>query len=496
MINPVDLDGTPTLRDIARPSIKLASKPTIVIAIPCGDKEDNTVLRCPTDQGGCGQKYWVPGTRSPLLVPIQFSLAKDKLITPLNTVIATLVQAGRLSGEARQIMTKEAIRMGAKYILYWDDDTLPPQQGLRTLYSFMERNPEAGAVSAVYTTRQAPIEPLIYRAHGEGAWWDFPMGDGAEPQPIFGAGAGFLLARVSSIVDTIEQLRKEHGEEIPIWADERIMPGDEPDMAMNMQVMIGHDIRFCRLLNMHGHPVYVHGEVLCKHLDIATQTMYEVPVDAPGRTMQRQKNINTKDYWDEVYGREGADSWRKYPEMFQRVAEEVPYGGAVAEFGCGPGIFGSMLTARRQVTYCGFDISEVAVMQCDARFLNASVFDLRNLEDDPINDCGRFYDLDAVIATEVLEHLDEATRTKFLQHIDFWKPDKFIFTVPNGTMPPERVPEHVENFDKALVRKICRPYTRNGWKLRIKKAGDGQHIVCVLERKDGKENASAEKEDR
>lgn len=277
-VNDVVLDGEPTLTHIQRPEIKLTSKPQLVIAIPCGDKDESTVLRCPEHLGGCGKSWVVPGVRVPLLVPARFMLQRDNLIKPLNTTVATVVEAGRLSAEARQIMTKKAIRLEAKYILYMDDDTLPPDQGLYKLHNFLERHPEVGAVSGVVTTRENPPEPVVYKAHGVGAWWDFPTGPGAIPQPVFATGAAFLLARISAIEDVIERMKEENGgEEVPIWADERCLPGENEELGKRTQIMFGHDVRFCRLLNMHDHPVYVHGDVLCGHLDVVQNEVYEMP---------------------------------------------------------------------------------------------------------------------------------------------------------------------------------------------------------------------------
>jgi GT2 family glycosyltransferase len=223
-------------------------------------------------------------------------LKRDNMIKPLNTTVATLVEAGRLSAEARQIMTKKAIRMGAEYILYMDDDTLAPDQGLYKLHNFMERHPEIGAISGVVTTREDPPEPVVYRAHGEGAWWDFPKGPGAIPQPVFATGAAFLLARLSAVQDVIDKMQEKNGgEEVPIWADERCLPGENEELGATTQIIFGHDVRFCRLLNMHGHPVYVHGDVQCGHLDAESNTVYEMPdkrMPIPEPETDRQPSVD------------------------------------------------------------------------------------------------------------------------------------------------------------------------------------------------------------
>lgn len=270
-------EDTPKIEVLRRPSIKLATHPQIIIAIPCGEKNVHTVFTCPSDKGGCGSTWLAPGKRAPNLVPIHFLLAHMNLQPPLNVTMSYMVESGRLSAEARQVMTNQALKMEeSKYILYWDDDVIPPAMGLYTLHNFMERNPTAGAVSGVYVTREDPCEPLIYKEHGTGAWWDFPMGETAKPQPIFGAGAGFLLARLEAIKDVTAKLG-----EVPIWADERTLAQDTTD-NVERNIMWGHDIRFCKLLNEHDWPVYVDGRVICDHVDISTGTVYKMPPDAPG----------------------------------------------------------------------------------------------------------------------------------------------------------------------------------------------------------------------
>jgi len=466
--NDVQLDGDAKLRQDRRPSIKLKSEPHIVVCMPVGDKHTSTVLTCPDEYGGCGKKWQAPGMRVPALVPVQWALAHMNLVTPLNTTMSYLVEWGRLSAEARQIMTQQAIRMGAKYILYWDDDTLPPPMGLYTLHNWMERHPEAGAISGVYTTREEPNEPLVYTAHGEGAAWDFPMGEGAEPVPIFGAGAGFLLARVEAIVDVQSKLP----EGTPIWADERTLPGHDPDNNRR-KVMWGHDVRFCKLLNEHDWPVYVHGQVMCTHLDIESQKMYAVPDDAPGLLMQQKRNINTQAYWNHLYGQEGLETWRQYPEMYDKVLNEIDTHQRVTELGCGMGVLAQKLVAIRGARYCGYDISDVAVEACKARFLDAERLDVQHVEIEHLKEP------EVVVATELMEHLDERVFHHVMQTIHDSKAKKFIFTVPDNCMGPDQVPEHTALFNKELVAERMGRY--KGWDLRIGKA-DANHLICVMER--------------
>jgi len=472
--NDVVLDGEAKISAHRRASIKLKGTPHIVVCLPVGPTKQQHVLECPEGGGGCGKKWTdAQGFSIPAAVPIQFLLCHMNLIAPLNTTMTYLAEYGRLSAEARQIMTKQAIRMGAKYILYWDIDTLPPQLGLYKMHNYMEQNPHVGAISGVYTTRETPNEPLIYTAHGEGAAWDFPMGDSAEPTPIFGAGAGFLLARVDAIKDVIAKEQAENGgDEVPIWADERTFAEDEN--GGRKRVMWGHDVRFCYLLNKHNHPVYVDGRVLCGHVDIGSNEIFEVPATAPGLINESRKNINTETYWNQVYGAEGADTWRKYPEMYDKVVQQVHPGTRVVELGCGVGILGSKLTAEKGVQYRGFDISSAAVEMAKTRFLDAVQLDMKELNLTHL--VGAVH----VIATELMEHLDEHVFNHVVARVlDTPSVESFIFTVPDNCMGPDEVREHTALFNEQLVRDRVGGIT--GWDLEVQQ-GDANHLLCVLRR--------------
>lgn len=463
--NEIVMDGHPDIIQARRTAIKLATRPRIVVAMPIGGKPVIDVFEDADGNKIANQR----GFRANGLIPVQFLLAHMNWTPPLNVSISYMVKMNMLSSHARQVMTMEAIRAGAEYIFYVDDDTLIPPLGLYTLYNFLEQNPHAGAVSGVYTTRENPNEPLIYKAHGEGCAWDFEMGPGAVPEPIFGAGAGCLLARVSSIKAAMEQ-----NPGAPMWADEKDLPGEGKG-----GVMWGHDIRFCRLLNIAGHPVYVDGKVLCGHHDIQTNTTYHMPLTSPGfqKVKDRLGNINTAKYWDQVYGQEGVDSWRKYEEMFQYVADVVDTGATVLELGCGVGILGSKLTAEKQVKWYGYDLSQVAVDACKARFLEAVVRDLRHLNADMVEG------YDTIIMTETLEHLEPELGAQVLKVLLGSPAKRIIITTPDNCMGPEEVPEHTALFDEELIRNMTEEADPDMlWDVEVDSA-DEKHLICILNRK-------------
>jgi hypothetical protein len=298
------LDGEPKIVFDRPAQIKLSNAPKIVFAMPIGGKKTAVLFKC----DNCKEEYAeVPAYMVPNLVPVQTMLNYHQLQMPLNVTTSFLVEAGRLSAEARQIMTKKAIRMGAQYIIYWDDDVLVPADAVKRMYNFMEKNPEVGVTGAVCTTRQDPAEPVVYRTHGDGACWDFEAGEGAIPEPVLGVGSGFMMARVSAITDIIAKLTVDNnGAEVPVWADETVFkPHEDQTRGINVRELFwGHDVRFCRLMQEAGYHVCVHGAVLCGHLDIVTGIIYGLPEDAPG-FKKVQARLNGGKQEEHVQGEEG-----------------------------------------------------------------------------------------------------------------------------------------------------------------------------------------------
>lgn len=304
------LDGEPTLTFDRPPDIKLSNAPKIVFAMPVGAKQLGYQFTCPQEHGGCGTTWQdMPAARVPSLVPVHTMLAYHGLQMPLNVTTTFITVSGYVSSIARQIMTKRAIVMGAKYIVYWDDDIIPPSDAVYRLYNFMEKNPQVGITAAVCTTRQSPVEPVVYAAHGDGAYWDFECGPDAIPEQIFASGGGFTMARVSAIVDVIEKLKAENGgQEVPIWADERVLMDyeDKEKGIAKRGIFWGHDVRFYRLIQETGYYAVVHGAVLCGHLDVESNTIYTMPDDAPGyKKVQERLNGKGQGSQEGSQGHEG-----------------------------------------------------------------------------------------------------------------------------------------------------------------------------------------------
>lgn len=483
------MDGKPDVTVMRRNAIKLSEGPKIMVCVPIGGKNVSSVLECPQCKQRGEQHYKMEvneGFRPQGLVPYQFMIQQMNWLPPLNVTMSYSFKTGMRSAAARQVMTMEALRHPTvQYIFYVDDDMMIPPMGLYQLYNLMERRPEWGAVTGVYTTRQDPAEPLIYTDHGEGASWDFPMGPGAEPTQIMGAGAGCLLVRTAAIRDWMKE-----NPNVPIWGDASEFPASNGG-----RVTWGHDVRFIRNLTEAGWPCYVDGSLLCGHFDMKSNRVFSVPSDAPGFRM-RAKNSQT--YWDSIYTREGADTWRTYPEMFKLVLRAIkdapPFGvqegvslsdlfcgRLVCELGCGPGVLGSHIVGKFPVLYTGMDISEVAVAQCLARGLDAEQVDLAKLGE---GQSGHTLDQASdIVATELLEHLTDEVLHHVMDQVSKRKNIKrLVLTVPDECMPPDEVPEHERMFTVESMAQLLDKYGWTAVTILSKEQVDGAHMVVQANR--------------
>lgn len=181
-------------------------------------------------------------------------------------------------------------------------------------------------------------------------------------------------------------------------------------------------------------------------------------------------NINTKEYWDEVYKREKSvdETWRNYPGKFPFISQELlknlPEKAKVLELGSGLGVLLKQIKKDHpKFDLTGIDISEVACKSVESLGIKAIQgkipSDLKNLK--------KKYD--CVIATELLEHLDDEDRLATIKvaKVILKTGGMAIFTVPDRILPPSEEKEHrvcydLDTFERFLkqVFEVCKVYSK------------------------------------
>jgi len=163
-----------------------------------------------------------------------------------------------------------------------------------------------------------------------------------------------------------------------------------------------------------------------------------------------ETNINLQpNYWNEVWQKEGSDTWRRYPGCFGRICWAVGHFNEVLELGCGTGVLARQLLDFGN-TVTGLDISEAAIAQLPPEIKGV----VSTLPDIPLPDNS----FDVVVATEVLEHLDD-DRTCVKETVRVLRPGgRAFFGVPNDCLGPEEEPEHIRKYTAETLSDLLSPY--------------------------------------
>lgn len=146
--------------------------------------------------------------------------------------------------------------------------------------------------------------------------------------------------------------------------------------------------------------------------------------------------INTKEYWDEIWKREGSNTWRVYPDTIKHVTEIIKSDKRVLELGCGVGILAKKLVDQHNYVF-GIDISAEAIRIMEKDFCIPGMA----AKVPPIPTDIKF---DYVIAAEFLEHFEDTREIlKEMARVAEYA----IIIVPDNVLGPEECAEHHQKYD-------------------------------------------------
>lgn len=163
-----------------------------------------------------------------------FSMALSQLQKPVNTQALWHITSDRIMG--RNGVVKDALAVGAEWLLFLDDDhTFPPDTLMRLL------SHDLPVVGALYLQRQKPFRPIAY-SEKAGTWYKhlrLPDLPNEGLVPVRAMGTGGMLIR-SEVFRQIEYPWFEHG-----LASEDLMFCDKVhelgiEMFIDAGVRLGH----------------------------------------------------------------------------------------------------------------------------------------------------------------------------------------------------------------------------------------------------------------
>ncbi len=190
---------------------------------------------------------------------------QDCLMWPPNVVRAKEMIIKDEVGEGRNNMVKRFLEdpsyQSFRWLMFWDDDVLPPADGLMRLLRWTE---EHKVISGLYHTKGEPPQPLMYRKgkgqFGSEVTWAtmLPGLDWIpeDPVEVDGCGMGFALIE-REVLEAIE----------PPWFKTRCEITEEGGQLLGTE-----DLYFCAKLR-EALPLVkplVDTSVRCDHLDVKT----------------------------------------------------------------------------------------------------------------------------------------------------------------------------------------------------------------------------------
>lgn len=91
---------------------------------------------------------------------------------------------------AKERLAEMAIANGCQFILFIDDDVIPPADGLLKMITRWRSDPKYKIQTGIYFSKSEPPMPLLFKGNLEGSFWDWTTQDLIK---VDGAGAGFLF---------------------------------------------------------------------------------------------------------------------------------------------------------------------------------------------------------------------------------------------------------------------------------------------------------------
>jgi hypothetical protein len=182
---------------------------------------------------------------------------------PLGMTIMHSVVTNKAISEARNLICQQALEVGAKYIWFVDDDTVPPSSSIRMLMYQLDQHLDAIAVGGIYCGKTNPTTPMVFKDFGQGSTWDWKVGETFECDAI---GTGCFLIRT----ELLKQLPYPWFRTIDVVSED----------AEHTQLQCTDDFYFCKLAKVAGLKILAHGGVLCHHWDMMTGEVYKLPEDS------------------------------------------------------------------------------------------------------------------------------------------------------------------------------------------------------------------------
>ena len=195
----------------------------------------------------------------PVNIGWSLSLVTLSLNVPMGSFTTWMIEAGPDRAGNREKLAEHAVESGAKYLFFLDDDTICPNTTLKYLTYEIEKDPQIMVCGGIYCTKELPSVPIVFKRIGDGAFWDWKVGDVFD---CAGLGTGCMLIKT----EVFAKLPK------PWFLEPDETPVGRSEKIGNKVVPIAHsggteDLYFCSKVTSLGFRIVAHGGVLPLHVD-------------------------------------------------------------------------------------------------------------------------------------------------------------------------------------------------------------------------------------
>lgn len=159
----------------------------------------------------------------------------------------------------REALAEKAVKVGAEYMMWVDDDTIPPPTAIQELFFVLSQHPEAAICGGIYCTKQIPPSPIVFKELGAGPFWHWTLGEVFECK---GLGTGCMMVRTSIMKDIPKPWFKDTSESY--LGETENFNGVEVKITGRTGT---DDTYFCKKVSDAGHIILAHGGILPVHVD-------------------------------------------------------------------------------------------------------------------------------------------------------------------------------------------------------------------------------------
>jgi hypothetical protein len=223
-------------------------------------------------------------------VRIEWHNAMNALVIPVNWSNSYQTPIGFMVDDAQNIIVKEALEKGFEWVLFIEDDVLPPPDLLLRLNQYINKK-EIPIISGWYNLKSTVFTPLVFRGRGNGAFTDWKPGDKVW---VDGVPTGCLLVHCSIFIELAKisenyELRANNQKIIlkRVFQTPRMVFTD-PSLPTYQKLVGTSDLYFCdkvmneRILEKAGwkkiakkkYPFLFDSGIRCGHIDRETGQIY------------------------------------------------------------------------------------------------------------------------------------------------------------------------------------------------------------------------------